>query len=111
MLHTFMDSLREDGNRQINHHGQTISMENGNVKKNRVSSVMGGVPTYEDMTQRDEKELVEARRAFYDQAVTQRVDYLKLGEFAAKKGIPIVIITFSILYWTYGLFYYFNPAV
>ena len=111
MLHTFMDSLREDGNRQVNHHGQTISMENGNVKKNRVSSVMGGAPTYEDMTQRDEKELVEARRAFYDQAVTQRVDYLKLGEFAAKKGIPIVIFTFSILYWTYGLFYYFNPAV
>ena len=111
MLHTFMDSLREDGNRQINHHGQTLYMENENVKKNRVSSVMGGAPTYEDMTQRDEKELVEARRAFYDQAVTQRVDYLKLGEFAAKKGIPIVITTFSILYWTYGLFYYFNPAV
>ena len=108
MLHTFMDSLREDGNRQINHHGQTISMENGLTKKNRVSSA---VPTYEDMTQRDEKELVEARRAFYDQAITQRLDYLKLGEFAAKKGIPIIIITFSILYWTYGLFYYFNPAV
>ena len=108
MLHTFMDSLREDGNRQINHHGQTISMENGLTKQNRVSSA---IPTYEDMTQRDEKELVEARRAFYDQAITQRLDYLKLGEFAAKKGIPIIIITFSILYWTYGLFYYFNPAV
>ena len=108
MLHTLMDSLREDGNRQINHHGQTISMENRNIKKNNVSSV---VPTYEDMTQRDEKELVDARRAFYDQAITQRLDYLKLGEFAAKKGIPIIIITFSILYWTYGLFYYLNPAV
>ena len=108
MLHTFMDSLREDGNRQINHHGQTISMDNGLIKKNRVSSA---IPTYEDMTQRDEKELVEARRAFYDQAITQRLDYLKLGEFAAKKGIPIIIITFSILYWTYGLFYYFNPLV
>lgn len=108
MLHTFMDSLREDGNRQINHHGQTISMENGKIKKNNVSSV---VPTYEDMTQRDEKELVDARRAFYDQAITQRLNYLKLGEFAAKKGIPIIIITFSILYWTYGLFYYLNPAV
>lgn len=107
MLHTFMDSLREDGNRQINHHGQTISMENGNIKKNKVSSV----PTYADMTQRDEKELVDARRVFYDQAITQRLDYLKLGEFAAKKGIPIVIFTFSILYWTYGLFYYLNPAV
>ena len=111
MLHTFMDSLREDGNRQINHHGQTISMENGNVKKNRVSSVIGGAPTYEDMTQRDEKELVEARRAFYEQAITKRFDFLQAGEFAAKKGIPLVIFMFSTLYWSYGLFYFFNPSV
>ena len=80
------------------------------MKKNRLFSAEVA-PSYEDMTQRDEKELVEARKAFYDQAITSRLDYLKLGEFAAKKGIPIVIITFSILYWSYGLFYYFIPAV
>ena len=109
MLHTFMDSLREDGYRQINHHGQTLSLGNSN-QKNRVSSVEM-IPSYKDMTQRDEKELVQARKAFYEQATTHRLDYLKIGEFAAKKGIPIVIITFSIIYWSYGLFYYFNPAV
>ena len=50
------------------------------------------------------KELSSIKKLF-------RVNYLKLTEFAAKKGIPIVIITFSVLYWSYGLFYYFNPAV
>ena len=109
MLHTFMDSLREDGYRQINHHGQTLSLGNSN-QKNRVSSVEM-IPSYKDMTQRDEKELVQARKAFYEQATTHRLDNLKIGEFAAKKGIPIVIITFSIIYWSYGLYYYFNPAV
>ena len=100
-----MDALREEGNRQINHHGQSISL--GNNKVTHVEAI----PTYEDMTQRDEKELVEARKVFYDHAITKRVDYLQIGEFAAKKGIPTVIITFSTLYWSYGLFYFFNPSV
>ena len=39
------------------------------------------------------------------------IDYLKLSRFAAKTGIPIVIITFSVLYWTYGLYFYFYPAL
>ena len=116
ILHTFMDSLREDGNRQINHHGQTIFMGKGESKKNMVTTVETleageTFPTYKDMTQRDEKELVEARRVFYDLAKTKRADALKVGEFAAKKGIPIVIVTFSTLYWSYGLYYFFNPSV
>ena len=115
ILHTFMDSLREDGNRQINHHGQTIFMGKGESKKNMVTPVetleVEAFPTYKDMTQRDEKELVEARRVFYDLAKTKRADALKVGEFAAKKGIPIVIVTFSTLYWSYGLYYFFNPSV
>ena len=108
ILHTFMDSLREDGNRQINHHGQSVSLKN-----QKISSVtpVEAIPTYKDMTQRDEKELVEARRAFYDQAITKRFDFLQAGEFAAKKGIPLVIVLFSTLYWSYGLFFFFNPSV
>ena len=39
------------------------------------------------------------------------IDYLKLSRFAAKTGIPVVIITFSVLYWTYGLYFYFYPAL
>ena len=41
-----------------------------------------GVPTYYDMTQRNEQELVKARKDFYDRAITHRVDYLEYAEFA-----------------------------
>ena len=108
MLHTFMDSLREDGNRQINHHGKMISI--GESKKNQVTNVEEAHPTYKDMTQRNEKELVEARKVWYDHAETKRMNALKFAEFASKKGIPIVIFAFAILYWSYGLFYFFNPT-
>ncbi len=110
MLYTYMDNLREDGNRQINHHGRTISVGNGESKKSQVITVEEAHPTYKDMTQRNEKDLVEARKVWYDRAETKRLTSLKYGEFAAKKGIPIVISTFSTLYWSYGLFYFFNPT-
>ena len=29
MLHTFMDYLREEGTREINHHGQTVTVGDG----------------------------------------------------------------------------------
>ena len=108
MLHTFMDSLREDGNRQINHHGKMISI--GESKKNEETNVEEAHPTYKDMTQRNEKELVEARKVWYDHAETKRMNALKFAEFASKKGIPIVIFAFATLYWSYGLFYFFNPT-
>ena len=113
MLHTFMDCLREDGSREINHHGQTIAVGGGDQKLFQKTNTFHGedIPTYQDMTQRNEKDLVEARKAFYEQATTFRLDYLELSQFVAKKGIPIVITTFSILYWSYGLFFYFNPEV
>ena len=110
MLHTFMDNLREDGNRQINHHGKKISIGKGESKKNQATNVEVAHPTYKDMIQRNERDLVEARKVWYDHAETKRMNYLKFGEFAAKKGIPIVIFTFSTLYWSYGLFYFFNPT-
>ena len=39
------------------------------------------MPTYESMTQRNEKDLVAARKTFYDNA-QYRVDYLTIGMFA-----------------------------
>ena len=118
-----MDSLREDGNREINHHGQIRSIDNQKLFQ-KTDNLM---PTYESMTQRNEKDLVAARKTFYDNA-QYRVDYLTIGMFAgilkqnfififlyiisftAKKGIPVIIITFSIGYWSYGLYNYFFPS-
>ena len=122
MLHTFMDSLRVDDNRIINLHGQQRGVNdhiNGNAKRIKVFPIEEEamvsshtrVPTYKDMTQRNEEEKVKAVEAFYDKATISSLDYLEITGFATKKGIPTVIITFTILYWSYGLFYYYNPSV
>ena len=71
MLHTFMDTLREEETREINHHGKTISVNGKESDKEKLfqkTLTIGDLPTYNDMTQRNEKELVEARKLFYDKA-------------------------------------------
>ena len=76
------------------------------------------------MTQRNEKDLVKARKEFYERATIQ-LDLVKMGEtagnddkndntyqdiklFSAKKVVPLVILTFTMIYWTYGLSHYFD---
>ena len=45
-------------------------------------------PTYNEMTQRNEKDLVEARRTFYQRAKVE-VNMLQVGEFAGKQLFDI----------------------
>ena len=92
MLHTFMDTLRTDGDREINHHGKTIKVKNSmnDVKDelfDKTTNVNNGngAPTYHNMTQRNEEELVRARKNFYDNAVTHRRDYLEFADLAGNK--------------------------
>ena len=87
LLHTCMDYLQNEGElgrREINHHGMKVSVDTTDKKSNKLFS--------------------PAESASY-------VNYLHLCQFAAKKGLPIVLTTFSAVYWSYGLFFYFNPAV
>ena len=102
-----MELLRDDTHREINHHGSAMFVDQTGGQKvfkktNKINSD-GDIENYKEAKDGG-KELPSINKFF-------RVNYLKLTEFAAKKGIPIVIITFSVLYWSYGLFYYFNPAV
>ena len=70
----------------------------------------------------NEKEQMKARKAFYKEAKVNE-QYLKICEFlgnpfyryhsgicdsifSAKKGIPILILSFSAIYWSYGLYHY-----
>ena len=56
---------------------------------------------------RDEQEMVEARREFYENTGTgSEKDMLQLGNWIGKKGIPIFVTFFSILYWGYGISHY-----
>ena len=91
MLHTFMDTLRTDGDREINHHGKTIKVKDSMDDKDELFdkttniNIGNGAPTYHNMTQRNEEELVRARKNFYDNAVTHRQDYLEFADLAGKK--------------------------
>ena len=73
--------------REVNHHGRSVA----------VGDMMA-----ED---KDAQERVCWRK------ISFKIDYLKLSHFAAKAGVPLVIGIFSGLYWSYGLFFYFYPAV
>ena len=74
------------------------------------------------MTQRDEEQLVDARKQFYENANVETDIVAKLqfiGKkyplktivnhlFSARYVIPSALLTFSVIYWTYGLSYYFS---
>ena len=81
ILHTYMDCLRENENREINHHGQTIAVSEKSDDNGELFTKSAAVPSYSEMVQRNEQELVEARRQFYKNAKFN-VDFLKLGQFA-----------------------------
>ena len=77
-----MDNMRTDGDREVNHHGKVRKIKPNaiNVSELEGSRPASG-PKYLDMTQRNEKDLVEARKAFYENAdVKERL--LQYGEIA-----------------------------
>ena len=118
LLHTYMDSLREDEDREINHHGTPleVSTDSGKAAKeeNELFHKKGAIlmpepemPTLSKMVAKNEKEQMKARKQFYDKAKVNK-SHLNTCENIAKKGIPALIIIFSIIYWTYGLYFYFS---
>ena len=82
LLHTFMDNMRSERGREINHHGEVRKVNTNviNVEQLDGSRPASG-PKYLDMTQRNEESLVDARRAFYENAEV-KVHLLEYGELA-----------------------------
>ena len=91
-----MECLRDDEMREVNHHG--TSMEVDGDQKLFKNKVMDG----ENITKEASRIINSRSRSSF---------YMKLCQFAAIKGIPIVILAFSSVYWSYGLFAYFYPSV
>ena len=77
-----MDYLRDNEGRVVNHHGRPVNVSEGHDKLfEKTNKEQEDVPSYEDMTQRNEEGLVEARKKFYDMAKFD-VSLLKIGELA-----------------------------
>lgn len=78
LLHTYMDSLREDEDREINHHGTPleVSSDGGTAKdedelfqKNKkIIMPEPELPTLSNMVAKNEKTQMKARKQFYDKA-------------------------------------------
>ena len=105
MLHTFMDNLRDDDDREINHHGSAIPVDSGeepgpvDIKKEemlftKTSLALGETagPKYTNMVARDEKQLVKARKDFYDNVKVKHQRYLSLCEWASEYEIKFTEI-------------------
>ena len=87
LLHTFMDNMREEGERKVNHHGRVRKIKESKINVMEADgSRPGSEPHYLDMTQRNEKDLVAARRAFYQNANVQE-NLLGWGNFAGSYGV------------------------
>ena len=94
MLHTYMDNLRDDAGRSINHHGKEIKLDGDAKVFKKTNKIMNGdeeIPTYQDMTQRDENAKVDAVREFYKKASFD-INKLAIGEFAGSDCMNFTFI-------------------
>ena len=104
MLHTFMDNLRDDDDREINHHGSAIPVDGGeeagtvDIKKEEMlftkTSLALGEPTgpkYTNMVARDEKQLVKARKDFYDNVKVKHQRYLNICEWSSEFCLEMIL--------------------
>ena len=94
-----MECLRNDESREVNHHGTAMEV-NGDQKLFKKSNKIMD----------DENIRMEATRIMNIDR-SRSSFYMKLCQFAAMRGIPIVLLTFSTVYWSFGLYSFFYPSV
>ncbi len=97
LLHTWIDSLREEDYREINHHGKSIKVNPKNSGTIDVSLV-----------DRDEKVEVMARKNYYDQMKSKNGKLLARVIMVARFGLPSVFGIFSVIYFIVGFSHYYN---
>ena len=78
LLHTYMDALRDDEEREINHHGTPLEVSSdGGIAKDeeelfqknkKIIMPEPELPTLSKMVAKNEKAQMQARKQFYDQA-------------------------------------------
>ena len=118
LLHTYMDTLRSDDDREINHHGKTITINNDEDESpNTIKVSASYVKVIRDkifvkvkpanLVSVNEKEELEAQRAFYSKIEsemsikrTRKVERLsRINLFY----LPIICLSFVIIFWVVGL--------
>ena len=100
LLQVYMDTLRGDEDREINHHGTVRKVGEEADDTDTVQPFSHG-----DLRHRDEKKELDARKKFYEHMNKKKKNAEKLI-FCKKIGkqiIPTICLTFAAVYWLYGL--------
>ena len=101
-----MDTLKDDEEREINHHGKPMAVgEESNDDPylppvENIVKVSGA-----ELRHRREDRQVAAQKDFYNQIrqAQRNKDRLRRCKRIGKVEIPTIIIIFVLIYWVYGL--------
>ena len=113
LLHTYMDYLRNDDEREINHHGTTIKPSNEDTRDEddpKITKVLP-IPTSKmdlDLISRNEETQVNALRNHYanlehEKKSKQNQRKLALCQKFAHVYNPLAALAFISIYWFLGL--------
>ena len=100
-----MDSLRDDEEREINHHGEKINAVERSDEM--IFETLRSTPDVSpnDLKHRREDVEVKARKAFYAQM--EKTENNKKKILACKKigrfYIPLIVLCFTLCFWIFGL--------
>ena len=98
LLHTYIDSLRQkdDEEREINHHGKKITVGEKSASAIQVQ------PYDPNLVSRDEETQDDALKKYYKET---KANEFKLDRALriAHVWIPLIVITFTAIYWVLGL--------
>ena len=104
LIHTYMDTLRNDEDREINHHGKTIQVKDQNDETGSTTKVL---PTNAALVSVNEKVELEAQKAFYEKLeaeMGQKISKkLKFWQNVSLVYAPLFALGFMTVYWIAGL--------
>ena len=111
LLHTYIDHLRNDEDREINHHGTTVKPNQDNMENEpSITHVLPAVipNANPDLVSRNEKIQVSALKEHYqkmekDNQFRRNERNLKICLKFAHVYNPLAALTFVALYWFLGL--------
>ena len=98
VLHTYMDMLRVDEDREVNHHGKSVTVGD------KVT------PFNEALISRNEQVEVDAKKTFYQNLKIKQEKKLKSVKKIALVYIPILELVFMAVYWYQGMKHYNKPV-
>ena len=104
LIHTYMDTLRNDEEREINHHGKTIQVSDQNEEGASITKVS---PADAALISVNEKVELEAQKVFYEKLeaeMGQKISKkLKFWQNVSLVYAPLFALGFMTVYWIAGL--------